>query len=210
MSVAISSVLSPADTAWTRHPRPRQVQGNARVGGRIGWRRGGARGGQRRCEEDCDHSAVAKRAGRRRIVLGPGQHWTLRLPSELATPRAHRRTLCGLALRVISPAWTREAMVAGRPTAFDPPGFERLVNERRLRRTRSWGWPAREMASADLTGYERIRRGLMLAWALARLRGHIITEVNAVVAVLSWARRSACARTGDLLDLHLRRRLRRC
>jgi hypothetical protein len=38
------------------------------------------------------------------------------------------------------------------------------------------------MASADLTGYEQIRRGLMFAWALARLREHIITEVNAVFA----------------------------
>ena len=123
---------------------------------------------------------VAAQSGHRFTRLTPAQSWTLRLPPSLGPTWRHRRMLRGLGLRATSPQWAYDAMLAGRQTDFDQAMHQRLINERILRRTRRWNWPAREMGSGTMTVYEQMRRRLLFGLRLTELREHILRETNAI------------------------------
>lgn len=129
-------------------------------------------------------SSIAAQAARRFIWLTPAQSWTLRLPASLGPAWRHRQMLRGLGLRVTSPQWAYNAMLAGRRTDFDQATHQRLINDRILRCTRRWSWPAREMGSGSMTVYEQMRRRLGFGLVLTELREHMVTEINSMFARL--------------------------
>jgi len=108
--------------------------------------------------------------------------WHLTLPDELGNPRSHERMLRSLGVRATYPQWAVSETRADQTTEIDRDLFVRLVDERVLARTKDWGWPARDTGAAHMTIYQRIRRELVFAKAMAVLREHILRELNAAFA----------------------------
>ena len=126
--------------------------------------------------------------GRRYIAIPRADIWHLRLPADLGSPRSHRRLLHRLTSS--SPLAASMAMLQG-PGAKNTTGYDFVahrdaserVQERAMRR---WGsFFSRQSPVGASTEYFYIARRLAFHAAQARVREHIIAELNALLARLA-------------------------
>jgi hypothetical protein len=118
------------------------------------------------------------------VILWPRDSWHLTLPQEIGTRRTQDALLRRIEMGLALPEWLHQDALAGRPSVVDRETLIRAQYQEIFAATRRWGWPARFMGDAETTIYYQIHRRLTFQQTLAVLRGHILGELNAVLARL--------------------------
>jgi hypothetical protein len=128
--------------------------------------------------------------GRRCVRITPESIWHVRLPRELGTPRSHRRLLRRLS--ALSPLGT---LLLHNPGGIGVPGYDfgahRDASERLQEKLmRQWGtFFSKQRPPGPSTEYFFIARRLAFLTAQARVREHLLAELNALLARLAIAHR---------------------
>jgi hypothetical protein len=117
----------------------------------------------------------------RRLVALPNRDvWHLTLPKELGTPKRHRELLDSLARarRPIPDFAIADMRLRGNARHFDFVSFRREVDAESAAVTRAWGWPCRTMWQESTLEYFLLYRQLRFAMSKARLREHVLYQLN--------------------------------
>jgi hypothetical protein len=124
--------------------------------------------------------------GRRYTVLPDRLAWVVQLPKGMGAPRSHKRLLARLtAVSASAPEFWNRDMSEGIFTPEFPFGdYNRMRTAYIARLTRSWGWNRRDSSHTYNTEFFFFYRGLQFRRSQARLRNHIVEEINRLLTRL--------------------------
>jgi hypothetical protein len=107
--------------------------------------------------------------------------WRLTLPMELGGARGFRRMLRAF---VRTDRLAPDFTLGANRTSFDFTDYNRAQHEARANASATWGWPERNYELRDVTEYYYFYRELHFRKAIALLRQHILTALNALLSQL--------------------------
>lgn len=117
------------------------------------------------------------------LTAAPQNIWKISIPGALGGFRGYRRILrkLGKSDRIAPQFWHRDLQQGRVNQTFDFSDFRRTTEISEARATRVWGWPRRDFGSENWTEIALFYRILTFRWAQAKLREHIICEINSLL-----------------------------
>jgi hypothetical protein len=113
--------------------------------------------------------------------------WQISMPAELGGFRGYRRLLRRLRIgnRLAPAFWQRDLELGSVTRSFNFSEYRRQTEIFEARATREWGWPRRDYSGSNWTEFALFYRLIKFHWAQAKLREHIIAELNKLFVRLS-------------------------
>jgi hypothetical protein len=122
--------------------------------------------------------------GKSVVILPKEKIWLVTMPNAVGGYRGYRRLLKNLArFNWTAPPFWQADLGRGlleKKTAFDFVEYRRKMDIYQARITRKWGWNGRDTTSEKWTEFGLFYRIITFKWAQARLREHIVVELNSL------------------------------
>ncbi|MEJ1368571.1 MAG: hypothetical protein RPU35_10225 [Candidatus Sedimenticola sp. (ex Thyasira tokunagai)] len=118
--------------------------------------------------------------GKTIVVVPDADVWKLSIPNELGGYQGFRSTLNKLSrFQSLGPTFWRDDLENQRNTdSFDLQRYVKETSIYNLKSTTDWGWDQRSQNHDEWTEFYHIYRILRFKWAQAKIREHIVKELN--------------------------------
>ncbi len=121
---------------------------------------------------------------RKYVFFEKGNVWRVDMPGELGGVRGFRRILKTMAAwHSLGPRFYQDDLKNRQmPQEFIFKDYRRANQVELYRVTADWGWNGRDWRLDDITEYYQFHRHITFKWAQAKLREHVVKELNSLLA----------------------------